>query len=118
MYIYIIYIIYISSNLNKKLKKIHERFWLQGAKSQSQSPSNSASKDRILRLNFCSLTKIFFKCLGSYQTKVIWSWSTRAPEKWENSKFGSFFLMIFGPLTPMITLNLGYLDLFCSPRVV
>ena len=61
-YIYILYIIYIILYLSKKLRKSRERFWLQGAKCQSQSPLNSASEDRILRLNFCSLTKIFSKC--------------------------------------------------------
>ena len=37
---------------------------------------------------------------------------------WENPISGSFFWGFFGPLTPMITLNHGYLVLFCSPGVV
>ena len=137
-YIYILYIIYIILYLSKKLRKSRERFWLQGAKCQSQSPLNSASEDRILRLNFCSLTKIFSKCCIMLLLVIIYIYIIyniyiyniyiyiyiyiyivlRGVKFWENPISGGFFWGFIGCLTPMITLYHGYLDLFCSPRVV
>ena len=42
----------------------------------------------------------------------------RGVKTWENPISGGFFWGFIGCLTPMITFNHGYLDLFCSPRVV